>query len=746
MRYSLFILILISCFACNRKHSDLAFKISSIKEAEQKIKEFKSNYRFNEVEEYTQTVKTQFPDSIFSLILQADWAYFTMNYQEAERLCSEALEMDSINVDALNCKALIALDLNHIDASLKYVRKAIEIDSNHIVSWINYANVLNKNRDINSFLNAINKALKIDSTNSEALCEMGGYLSRYGNDINESAKYLNRALESNPLNYAAHHLLGRGYSPAEYSSVMITTEKSLLEVDSLLMHNQFEKADLLMKMEYDEVTLDIDMLILKAATEFHMKNYRACINHAFSILDRKPNYGIAHYFIAESLRKLKDEHNILIQEFKYDFSKKETPNEFPFLRKVFINFHLCDEILQKNILINTEPFKGFMEAIYISGSTVYFMDFHHLLWNCPHLENTRGTRTVGMRLSDDLKGQGGHHTTSNKIQQIENTFGKYNVAFHEFGHLIHWLFTPKQTLDLKSLYIKAKRGNYTLDWYADLNEREYFAQGIEAYLSTQKRPGLPAAFINTREDLIDKDIDLYHFIESLINQPSYIDNIVQAYIVKSNYLNIEAAISLLDSASGLFPQNHSLPIEIGNLYREDHNYQKATEIHSKIIEQDPQNVYAQYELSNDLFEKKKEVKEAVKILEMVKDHEEINAEMLSQLGYYYLLGGEHQKAIEVLEKAIELDPYPDPYNFRRKDSYHILAKAQINEVDYISAEQNIQKSLQANSNNAGAYADMAFILFSTNRRNEAEEFILKAIKIDCENEDVINIKKLIKIK
>lgn len=746
MRYGVFIILLISCFGCEGKHSDSKVEFTSVNDAQHKIEEFKKNYQFNELKKYTLAVKNRFPESINSLVLQADWAYFTMGYQQADKLYSEVLDIDSVNIEALNGKALIALNHHNIEGSLIYLRKAIEVDSNHIISWVNYSKALNKNRDTKAYLDAINIALQLDSTNSNALSEMGSYLSMYQYDINERAKYLNKALESNPFNVSAHHLLGRGYSPADYSNETITTNKILLVVDSLLKHNQFKKAHILISQEYESDTLNIDILKLKAATEYHLQNYRACISHAFGILDLKPNYGLAHYYIAESLKKLKDEHNILIEEFKNKFQKLDSPIESPFLGKVFINFHLCDEILQKNILINTEPFKGFMEAIYISGSTVYFMDFHDLLWNCPYLEDTRGNRTVGMRLSDDLKGQGGHHTTSNKVQQTENTFGKYNVAFHEFGHLIHWLFTPKQMLDLKRLYIKAKKGNYTLDWYAELNEREYFAQGIEAYLSAQKLPGLPEAFINTKQDLLDKDMDLYNFIESLINQSSYEENIIQAYIVKSEYLNIDEAISLLDSASALFPKKQSIRIEMGNRYRENNNYQKAIDIHREITKQDPQNIHAQFELANDLFTQNKDVKESIRILEMIKDHEEFNAEMLSQLGYYYLSGGYHQEAIKVLNKATELDPYPDPYNFRIKDSYHLLAKAQMNDLYYYAAEQNIQKSLKVNSNNAEAYADLAFVLFKMDRLNEADKYMDKAIQLDPDHDRVINVKELIKNK
>ena len=72
---------------------------------------------------------------------------------------------------------------------------------------------------------------------------------------------------------------------------------------------------------------------------------------------------------------------------------------------------------------------------------------------------------------------------------------------------------------ITALYKKAIAENRILDYYAKFNVYEYFAQGFEAYVSTYKPHKYlmdEDALSNTMYKLIDKDPDLYKYIEYLI--------------------------------------------------------------------------------------------------------------------------------------------------------------------------------------------------------------------------------------
>jgi len=61
------------------------------------------------------------------------------------------------------------------------------------------------------------------------------------------------------------------------------------------------------------------------------------------------------------------------------------------------------------------------------------------------------------------------------------------------------------------------------DCYADLNEFEYFATGVEAYVSEEKLADQKVAYGYASRELQDKDPDLYRFIERLDKQDSLPD-------------------------------------------------------------------------------------------------------------------------------------------------------------------------------------------------------------------------------
>ena len=734
------LLVLSFSFSC--RYSQVSIEL-----VEEQITELKLNYNFFEVEKIIKVIERQFPNDNQAQYLIADWEHFSMNYQSADSLYSSLLIDSPKNINALNSKAMIALDNGKINKSFQYLEKALAIDSTNIASLTNYSRALLENRDSEGFITAINKVLEIDSTNSDALAGKGFYFSALQYNIDEGAKYFNKAIESNPLNVKAHHYLGRGYSPSNYNDSTQITSKVLIATDSLLKNNQFESAHKLISKEYLKDNNDIHTLKLIAASEFHLGNYWKTIEYSFKILELKPNYGLAHYFIAESLNKLKNKHNILMHEFKLEYEKREVPKVIPFIEDVFINYHQCGNDLQKIIRINTEPFNGFMEALSIAGATVYFMDFHQLMFECPYLADIKGSRAVDFRLTDDIKGQGGYQMTSNKLQQTEVMYGFYNVAFHEFGHLIHWLFTYEQNAELKRLYIQAKQEGYTLDWYAASNELEYFAQGIEAYLSEQKIPGQPSAMSNTKQKLYEKDIYLYNFIESLLNQKSYHKNIIQAYILKSWYVgSSEDALLLLKNAFANYPKNPELLNEIGIVYRENGDYQNAEKNHKQVIGLYPNNMQAKLELSYDLFLQGSNIVKSISILEAEKTKPGFDSKMHRFLGFYYTNNGDYKKAINILKKAIELDPFPNPYDISLPDAFYLLAKAHIKTRNFRAAEENMQSSLLVNRANAEAYAELAFINYQLNNRKKADKYIAMAMQLNQANKRVIEINKLLKTK
>jgi hypothetical protein len=68
---------------------------------------------------------------------------------------------------------------------------------------------------------------------------------------------------------------------------------------------------------------------------------------------------------------------------------------------------------------------------------------------------------------------------------------------------------------IRKLYENAMREDRALDYYAETDEYEYFAQGYEAFIAERKRPATGATARHTKRDLMMRDPQLYRFIEGL---------------------------------------------------------------------------------------------------------------------------------------------------------------------------------------------------------------------------------------
>jgi hypothetical protein len=100
---------------------------------------------------------------------------------------------------------------------------------------------------------------------------------------------------------------------------------------------------------------------------------------------------------------------------------------------------------------------------------------------------------------------------------ISKPKGAWNTFYHEFGHFVQQsLLYPHELAKLNQLYSTAKDKNLYLDDYAAQNKAEYFAQGVEAYLSESKGADTWKYSRHTKEELETKDPDLAAFIKSLM--------------------------------------------------------------------------------------------------------------------------------------------------------------------------------------------------------------------------------------
>jgi peptidylprolyl isomerase len=321
--------------------------------------------------------------------------------------------------------------------------------------------------------------------------------------------------------------LGNGWTPVDYTEQKLEGDeesikqiKSLLkEGDEHLLKREFAEADAAFGKVLEFMPTNFKAMIGKGTLNYHQKEYDSALNWFFEVLDIHPDYGLAHYGVSRSLLRKKDKINVKFAEIEKAFAAKDVP-EPPYLRDVFINYDQLDPDLQKILRLSVQPLKNYLQTLKTAVSTFYLIPFHKRLWESPHHSGMKGTRTFDLRLWDDVKGCGGIHSTSGEDWEKDVKYLRFNVVTHEFAHQVHSYLTEKQRKEIKRLFIKAKKERRTLDFYADFNEWEYFAVGVEAYVSEEKLADQKLAYGHTRKELLERDPDLYNFIEGLGKQKS----------------------------------------------------------------------------------------------------------------------------------------------------------------------------------------------------------------------------------
>ena len=122
-------------------------------------------------------------------------------------------------------------------------------------------------------------------------------------------------------------------------------------------------------------------------------------------------------------------------------------------------------------------------------------------------------RTHDGRLYEAIRGLGGRNAATGLESILSAAELRYDTFAHEFAHQVHEFgFDAADKAVIESLYRRAVAGGRCLDYYAATNDREYFAQGYEAFVSVVKSPFHHSLRRHTRAELRARDPGLYRLI------------------------------------------------------------------------------------------------------------------------------------------------------------------------------------------------------------------------------------------
>ena len=165
----------------------------------------------------------------------------------------------------------------------------------------------------------------------------------------------------------------------------------------------------------------------------------------------------------------------------------------------------------------------------------------------------RGQKTFDGRVWDDVRGMGGLRAATGVEALDEAREGGFQTLVHELAHQVHlYLFSAKERREIRGMFEKARRTHRTLDYYAAANEAEYFAQGVEAWVSLWKAAGQPVTHGHTRFELARRDPELFQWIERRFG-PSVLDSPKGRFFARTAF-DFALETAHLDDARALLPR------------------------------------------------------------------------------------------------------------------------------------------------------------------------------------------------
>ena len=454
-------------------------------------------------------------------VLAADIAVDRMDFPGASALYNTLFKENPNNPLALSGLALVAYWENKFEDADRLARQCLKVDSIFAKAWL-LMSWLHRIRQENSdWAECGRKAVACDPLDDEARANLFNILIRGEKKAEEGYTQAQIALKLNPFNLTTHNYIGNGWSAHTYPNVPLPLsggEKDhfleIMEIaDSTLTIHDLASAsrayDLALRLMPDH----IPALIGKGASLYYMLKYDEALECFFMALERDPDYGLAHYGAALCLLRKRDAVNVLLAELRR--SPVSDAREPRSLRDVFTNYTKLDTELQGIVRSSVKPLQAYLPKLKQEKVTFLIFPLHHFLWQVPFNKRIQGTRTFDGRLWDDVKGSGGKNACAGEEWERDVKYCRFNVLTHEFAHQVHGFLPENLRKEITRLYTSAKKARKTLDFYSDANENEYFAVGVEAYVSEYKLPDQKITYGHTKSELEKVDPDLYNFIARL---------------------------------------------------------------------------------------------------------------------------------------------------------------------------------------------------------------------------------------
>lgn len=542
------------------------------------------------------------------------------------------------------------------------------------------------------------KALELDPFNADARFAYGYAIWRRvdATQLPQMAAQWQLALVINPLHFQTHWHWGNGHTHLTFADYVDpdedTIRQELAKADTLFVQGHIAEALTVTEKVQKQFSSSVLPAMHKASIYYsdfdspqRMERLDSAEHHFLRILETKNNYGPAHNGLSAVIKSKRIPYLATYDSIYHSLATAQITDVAAF-EKVFPDVAYYPGSIAKAMVWNQlYTSRVYFPFLVKQGNRFVIPPLHQDLAIVMGSPRFRYTTTFDNRQWMDIRGVG---SGAAAIEYVERgAYQERNVILHEYVHLFHGrVLTEKENRRIRQLYYGAMANNRTLDYYSQNNESEYFAQTYPAYFEAVKVHPLDFKSMNIQRELIERDPEMYAFIDSLVKKEQrYLDgdtlamasNWAQVYVNLSNQRGREngaaRSMALLDTALRYDANYLPAHLAYARLHLQQGDPEKALSYLKKTTAIDPRNaptymVYAEYVAAADtsLQAIEQQAHYIKKALSLETDYQ-LRAGNAIALKNHYHDAAQIGKAIEAAESFVAQAPKVSTYLRDRND-------------------------------------------------------------------------------
>ncbi len=488
------------------------------------------DYEYRRAEEIFLRVLAARPESYRATRGLARAATGVGEYPRAAALFRRAARLDPRAAAPERGLGWLALSLDRRAEARRHYEAALRLDPEDPGALSGLARVLIEEKEYEAAGELLDRAEARGADLATVHLTRSEWYFRQG-DMTNAARSVRKALAISPRDLGANLRLAAGFlerdrKPWTPPEVPEAWDRAVNRGVSLYRALDLEGAERVFAALDDDRAADMRPAFFRGLAALRRGWTREAIRHLRRVLDREPENTLARNAYAVAYRE-----KIAAQRAEYGggpggrdrlrpLARALPAGPVPGIERIVRSYPRLLPRERRAIRRAARPFARFFPILAGVGVRHDILGFEEGVCDAPERSWLRDRRTPDGRWYGGLRGVGGRVAATGIEAVREAADLRYHTFAHELAHQVHiYALGPERQARIRELYVRAKKENRCLDYYAASNDREYFAQGYEAFVSVVKSPFLPALRRHTRAELRERDPALFRFLAEITGTP-----------------------------------------------------------------------------------------------------------------------------------------------------------------------------------------------------------------------------------